>query len=539
MTHALHQAEDLDEEELDDEEDAEPGDDEDLEEAEAEDDEAEAEDDEEERVEAAYEPGSHPHAPAGSSTGGQFTTTSGGDSSKSTKKPSKPAQKKPGQKPAQPRRKIPDGQLGFDGVTGTGYGEPDPRVKSLQGELNRLGFTDGAGKKLRSDGEFGPLTTAAVKAAQTKLGMNPTGIVDPAFIARLKTLPTPKRKPKVKASGRVEAGELLGIELVRPGTWQLASGEQTFTPEMIRDAARHAGRPGYRAPIKLGHADPRFAGDGEPALGWLGNLRVVDDGDVPVLIGDVTGMPDWLAAAAPTAWPDRSVEGWTDFEADGEKYSFVIDGLALLGVTPPGISSLRSLRDLPQALGIAASARIVARAPGAPAAFIAASAPAPEAEKPKQQEGAGMDPAKIREACGLPPTASDDEVRSALAAANLVPAAPEPVAASAKDAPGMLRIDAAAYEEGQNRLKRLEAEAQRHRDGERDQIITAAVKAGKFGPTRKPHWVRLWNADPEGTREVIASLKAGVIPVEESGYADGETEADEIYAALYGKQKVG
>jgi peptidoglycan hydrolase-like protein with peptidoglycan-binding domain len=536
MTHALRQDAELEAEDLDDVSDDDLEDD-DLEEVE-DGDEPEEEDDEE-RVEAAYEPGSHPHAPAGSPAGGEFTTT-GGSSSKPAKKPARHAKpaKPAGHKPTPARGKIPDGQLGFDGVSGTGYGQPDGRVKTLQQQLNRLHFTDGAGKRLRTDGKFGPLTTAAVKAAQAKLGMNQTGIVDPAFIARLQSLPSPKRKPKVKASSRVEAGELLGIELVRPGTWQLASGEQTFTPEMIRDAARHAGRPGYRAPIKLGHADQRFVGDGEPALGWLGNLRVVDDGGTPVLVGDVTGMPDWLAAAAPTAWPDRSIEGWTDLEVDGETYALAIDGLALLGVTPPGISSIRSLRDLPQALGIAASARIVARAPGTP--VLATTAPAPEAEEPPTPEETGMDPAKIREALGLSADASDEEVTSTLTAAGYVPAAPEPVAAArTADAPGTMRIDASAWQEREERIHRLEAAIAKQRENERDDVIAKAVKAGKFAPSRKQHWARVWDADPEGTRELIASLQSNVIPTAELGFADGETEADELYTALYGKQKVG
>jgi peptidoglycan hydrolase-like protein with peptidoglycan-binding domain len=521
MTHALEQSdepvEDLDEEAA--EEPAEEG----------------------EHVEASFQPDVHPRAPSGSDTGGEFTT---GNSGSSKPKPKHSGPAKTGH--TAPRRTpVPKGQLGYDGQSGTGYGAKggDAAVKSLQVEANRLGLTDSHGRELDEDGKFGPLTTSVVKEAQRRLGMKPTGIVSPSFIDRLKSLKqlpgAHTKAPKVKASERVEAGELLGIELVRPGTWQLASGEQTFTPEMIRDAARHAGRPGYRAPIKLGHADPRFAGDGEPALGWLGNLRVEDDNGTPVLVGDVTGMPDWLAAAAPTAWPDRSIEGWTDLEVDGETFALAIDGLALLGVTPPGISSIRSLRDLPQALGIAASARIVARAPGS-TQVLAATAPAPEAEAPPTKpKETGMDPAKIREALGLSADASDEEVTSTLTAAGYVPAAPEPVAASTArgDAPGTMRVDASAWQEREERLKRLEAAAQKSRDNERDQIITAAVKAGKFTPARREHWVRAWNADPEGARELIASL-ANVVPVAEMGFSDGDTDADEAYAALYGKQKV-
>ncbi|WP_433078881.1 peptidoglycan-binding protein [Dactylosporangium sp. CA-052675] len=538
MTHALR--EDDVEDALVDEPEEDLDEDEDLEGVEDELDEEEPDDDEE-RVEAAFEPGSHPRAPAGSDNGGEFTSGGGGSgSSKPAPKPSKktstpgkkgaaPAKKRPD---SPPRRPIPAGQLGFDGVSGTGYGKPSQQVMDLQEQLNRLHFSDSKGRQLRKDGEFGPLTTDAVKAAQKQLGMNPTGIVDPAFIDRLKSLKAPAKKTK---ASRVEAAALLDIELARPGTWDLASGKTTFTVEMLQDAARYAAKHAdARNALKLGHVDPRF--DGEPAFGWLNNADIwLDEDDRgPVLKArQLDGMPDWLAATAKDAWPNRSVEGWTNYQdQDGEVFSFVLDGLALLGVTPPGIGSIRSLRDLPAALGIAASAaaqRVVARAPTA--APIAATAPAPEAEETTTVKEAGqMDPAKIREAIGLSPEASDDEVRSALGAAGLAPTAPV-AAAAGPDLPGTMRVDASAWQEREDRLKRLEAAAQRQRENERDQIITEAVKAGKFAPARRDHWVRAWNADPEGARQLIASLAPGLIPTEALGYNDAD---DKDFDAEFG-----
>lgn len=335
------------------------------------------------------------------------------------------------------------------------------------------------------------------------------------------------------------AAELLGVELARPGTWQLSSGDQTFTEQMLHDAARFAARADARpSPVKIGHVDKRF--DGEPALGWLGNLRVADDNG-PVLLGDITGMPDWLAATAPTAWPDRSVEGWTDYEADGETYSFVIDGLALLGVTPPGMSSIRSLRDLPQALGVAASARIYA-------SFGAPTAPAPEAEESKEKES-GMDPAKIREALGLSADASDDEVRSAVVTAGLAPPTPAPAPLQAslfdtapqpktepakRELAGVIRVEASAWEAAQDRIKKLEAQEARRVVAERDEVITQAIREGKFAPTRRAHWQRLWDVDPDGAREALDGLAKNVIPVMASGYAgEDETDLDAEFKHLF------
>lgn len=143
-----------------------------------------------------------------------------------------------------------------------------------------------------------------------------------------------------------------GIELARVGEWQLSTGPLSVTAAMLNDAATRAATAGngYRAPLRLGHNDERF--DGEPAVGWLHNLRVEGDGDDAVLKGDVTGMPEWLAEVEPTAYPDRSVEALVHAGADGAANGFEVTGLALLGVTPPGMSTIRSLRDIPQALGV-------------------------------------------------------------------------------------------------------------------------------------------------------------------------------------------
>ena len=330
---------------------------------------------------------------------------------------------------------------------------------------------------------------------------------------------------KTYAAGRVAAASLRGLELARPGTFKLASGEITFSEEMLADAARYSAKSGRGAPLKLGHVDKRF--DGEPAMGWLSNLTYGTDDLGPVLTGDVDDVPEWLAAAAPKHWPNRSVEGWADYtDADGERFAFVIDGLALLGATPPGISSIRSLRDLPQALGVAASARIVA-------SFGDTQTLATEAEEPKKGAD-GMtkpDPAKIREALGLSADASDEEVRTGLAEAGFAPPAPPadaepvPVAAAASAAkPGTKVIDEAAWQEREDRIKRLEAADTRRRVEERDHIIAKAVQDGKFPPARKGHWVRLWDADPEGTRQVLATLSPNVMPVMASGYDGGRGE---------------
>jgi hypothetical protein len=156
--------------------------------------------------------------------------------------------------------------------------------------------------------------------------------------------------------------DLKNIELARPGVWQLASGRTTFTVEHLRDAAdfyQATGR--QKLGIGLGHNDPRFTGD--PSFGNITNVRYEEDARGPVLKGDVVDMPGWLHAAAPSRWPNRSIEGYEDFEYDGRKYRLVLTGLALLGATPPGVQNIRSLQDLQLALAASAARRIVASAP--------------------------------------------------------------------------------------------------------------------------------------------------------------------------------
>jgi peptidoglycan hydrolase-like protein with peptidoglycan-binding domain len=586
------------------------------------------------QVSAAYSSGEHPHQPAGSPTGGQFAPTDGGSKNSGGKK-SAPPRKAPAKKSSAhhaARRTIPAGQLGFDGERGTGYGHAggDLVTKGLQGELKRLHITDSHGRALKLDGKFGPLTTEAVKDAQRRLGMNPSGVIAPAFIARLKslkTLPAKKAAPKkavkaaadepygdveyadpgyqadgkkrypldseehcraawsyinqagnadmytdeqlvnvrerIRAAGRrygidfgdsVQAAtgpDLRDVELARPGSWNLSSGPVEFTEAMLRDAADfYTATGGQAVPVKLGHVDDRF--DGEPTFGSVTNVRYLEDDRGPVLLGDIVGMPGWLAAAAPTRWPNRSIEGWRNFDYDGRQYALVLSGLALLGVTPPGVKNIRSLADLQLALAASSAEFLVASAPAdEPAAAPAEPAeepleqapppqtPAPEAEDPNQK-GAGMDPAKIREALGLPAEASDDEVKStaatALGFASEPASNPDPVHTAPVAASGTVVLATSVWEETQKTIKSLTDHVEKTKRAERDEVIASAVVAGKFTPAQKPHFSRLWDADPDGTRTLIDTLTPNsALAVMASGYADGDTEADTAYSALFGK----
>lgn len=57
----------------------------------------------------------------------------------------------------------------------------------------------------------------------------------------------------------------------------------------------------------------------------------------------------------------------------------------------------------------------------------------------------------------------------------------------------------------------------------RDYCVDEGIKAGKFPPARRGHYKRLWDADPNGTIQLIDGL-AAAMPVNEVGTA-GAVEA--------------
>jgi hypothetical protein len=360
---------------------------------------------------------------------------------------------------------------------------------------------------------------------------------------------------EVKAAA---APELHAVELARPGAWKLANGPVTFTDQMLRDAADFfAASGGQRIPVKLGHVDERF-NDGEPSFGSATNVRYTQDERGPVLLGDIVDMPEWLSASAPKRWPNRSIEGWQNFDYGGRTYSLVLSGLAFLGATPPGVLNIRSLADLQTALAASSATPLFASAPDDDPAEPPQT-PAPEAEEPR--EGTGMDPVKIREALGLDPDASDDEVKAVMLTAagaisdesppepaqpalfddTTAPAAqpaPKKELVHAAGAPGTVVLASSVWDETQNTIKKLQQFVDKTQRDERDQVIAKAVTDGKFTPAQRTHFSRLWDADPTGTRALIDNLtRNSALAVMASGYVgEGDEDIDKEYAHLFPPQ---
>ncbi|MUN41414.1 phage protease [Actinomadura litoris] len=165
------------------------------------------------------------------------------------------------------------------------------------------------------------------------------------------------------------------------------------------------------------------------------------------------------------------------------------------------------------------------------------------------QEGEPMDAALLRQALGLSPEATDDEVRTALTTQGITPTPPAPAgdpedqapadpegeggdapAAPATDpaetlAPGTVTIDEAALAElREQALEGVAARAQQRREA-RDRALDDAIKAGKFPPVRRPHWESYWDKDETGAKEALASLAPGLVPVQDAGAPGSETDA--------------
>lgn len=152
-------------------------------------------------------------------------------------------------------------------------------------------------------------------------------------------------------------GRIPDVPICETGTWPTSTGEFTFTTTDLASAVKAvADCPAVRSPaLILGHTDMAgTATNGLPAVGWLGNLRVEHDGHT--LVGDYEGMPEWLAAAAPSAYPDRSIEGAYGFRCTlGHTHDFVITAVALLGAERPAVGTLTSLQDIAALYGVTAA----------------------------------------------------------------------------------------------------------------------------------------------------------------------------------------
>jgi hypothetical protein len=101
---------------------------------------------------------------------------------------------------------------------------------------------------------------------------------------------------------------------------------------------------------------------------------------------------------------------------------------------------------------------------------------------------------------------------------------------------GVMVVETEAWKALNDRVAASEAYRKSQEVKERDTVIAAAVSDGKFTVARADHWRRLWDADPQGTREVLATLRPNVVPVSDIGAAGPGIEdamLEDEYKALF------
>ena len=110
------------------------------------------------------------------------------------------------------------------------------------------------------------------------------------------------------------------------------------------------------------------------------------------------------------------------------------------------------------------------------------------------------------------------------------------VAAKRGGPPGLtVTIDKADWDALNAKIKAAEQFQERSRVKERDQVINAAVRDGRFAASRKPLYQRQWDIAPDETRELIASLPKNAVPIADIGSALGGEDdlLEDEYRSLF------
>lgn len=328
------------------------------------------------------------------------------------------------------------------------------------------------------------------------------------------------------------------VEIVRVGNWaSQLSGRVPITADDLQAMVAAASDPEVdHAPVKIGHVDPRF--DGEPAFGWLTNIRQAGDR----VLADITDVPKQMAHLVKTAFKRRSAEiAWGVKTPSGKSYKAALCGLALLGVTPPAVKGLADVvarysgptneaddrgsvtvvdDNDGELAGLAAGAINASAAYEARRQYLSAHSGDLHAQ-PVQSllnasallEGPMTEPAAPSVDPTAAPAPTDPATPPVAATTPAEPAAPAPVPAVAVApvapvATPTVQVDAAA-------LAQLQADAAAGAEArrilaeqERERVLTAALSGGKIAPNEAN--VNLWRAaydkDPAQTSALLAGM---------------------------------
>ncbi|MEV4287360.1 hypothetical protein AB0K40_17790 [Nonomuraea bangladeshensis] len=145
--------------------------------------------------------------------------------------------------------------------------------------------------------------------------------------------------------------------------------------------------------------------------------------------------------------------------------------------------------------------------------------------------------AKLRAALGLP-EGSDLDPAQLLDGVEKLAASESSPGKTPKNTPGTITVDRQVWDDQQKRIAKLENIAAAQQRNERERMVDDAIRAGKFAPSRRDHWLRVAEADPKGTAELLAGLTPGVVPVEDNGLPGSESfDLDTEFAGLFPPEK--
>ncbi len=114
---------------------------------------------------------------------------------------------------------------------------------------------------------------------------------------------------------------------------------------------------------------------------------------------------------------------------------------------------------------------------------------------------------------------------------------PAPGVAAGSLPPGTILLDREEWDAAQARIRKGEEARAEQLRSQGEEQISAAIAAGKFSLARRPHWERLYARDPEGTKQVLAGLTPGVVPVSDIGQPGGPgDEMPDEFARMFPPQ---
>lgn len=330
------------------------------------------------------------------------------------------------------------------------------------------------------------------------------------------------------------------VQLVKAGTWGGMTGRSTITSEDLADAvAAYADPEIDRGVIKIGHDGDLNLATGQPALGWVENLRLSEDKQT--LLGDLTNIPSKLAAIVPRAFRRRSVEMTLGAKTpSGKTYRAALTGLALLGAKAPAVKGLDDILSLYAAEGepVAGDATVAfavdgdtdtAPVPHDPAAPVNGGPDGTPNER--TADVALLD--ELKKTLGLPEDATEADVTAAVAKAagndpkpegeqppaEPVPAA-EPAAPAAEPAPGVelgegapatVVVSAVQFAAMQEQLATLTQSAAADRKAK---ALDDAIATGRISPAERVQFAAVLDANEEAGTKLLTSLAPRVAVIE-------------------------